>query len=103
MHVIFICAEDGKRMTLAKGKFGLFYRCPEHRYPDEVKKTGKKSCPGRLTLGAAEVIEDMVRQLAEAGMLDSFIEKGTVVNMKACDVRLRKYSEAVCGAVISRH
>lgn len=102
MYLIFICAEDGKRMHLVKGKFGLFYRCPNHLYPQQEKELKRKSCPGRLTIAAADVIETFVERAEKDGTLERLINEGITVKMKACDVRFRMRSDQICEAVIKR-
>ena len=89
MLMLYLCAEDGKRMRLVQGRFGLFYRCPGY--------FGKPPCYGRLALGAAELIAQMADRVQEQGELD-----GAVLHLQKCDVRLRKRSDTLCEAVIRR-
>lgn len=102
MHMLYICAEDGKRMELVQGKYGLFYRCPGYHQPDETGGLSGKPCYGRLALGAAELIEQVAIKLQEKGRLDAFCSNGSVLHLAKCDVQLRKLSNELCEAVIKR-
>lgn len=98
MHVLYICAEDGERMELVQGKFGLFYRCPCYVYPDVAKSTGRKPCYGRLSLGAAELIEGIVEGLERDGRFG--VEEK--IRLQRCDVCLIWRSKGLCEAHIRR-
>ena len=100
LKIVYFCGYCNKPMELVQGKYGLFYRCPNHLYPSEEK--GRKSCPCRLTLAAAEIIEKTTCQLKGAGKLDGLCSSGQVINMKKNTFYLQKCNEELYIAKIRR-
>lgn len=64
-RILVKCGIDGKTLKLTKGRYSIYYRCPN--YESSEREPGKKACMNRLSLKDAEILYAEIEKIEARG------------------------------------